>query len=195
MIKITKNGQFGKSLESFAYIESRGLSGRIILPITRYLRAINAEKYMNPAERHLDIGCGDGYFLRRSKCQERFGMDKLLGDDVTDKLDFPDSYFDYVTMLAVIEHVSCPEKIFMEVARVLKTDGRFIITTPRKSADLLIKIYAKNIDEEHVEYFDYNRIKELAGKKLEIIAYHKFFFCFNQVFVLKRLSLVNEFVE
>ena len=163
MIKISKKDHFGENLESFAYIKRRGLVGRIILPITRYLRAINAEKYMRPAKRHLDIGCGDGYFLRRSKCQERFGLDKLLGDEVIDKLDFPDSYFDYVTMLAVIEHISCPESIFKEVARVLKTGGRFIITTPRKSADLLIKIYAKGIDEEHKSYFDDDRMIKFAA--------------------------------
>ncbi|GAG65669.1 unnamed protein product [marine sediment metagenome] len=50
MIKITKEGQSGANLESLGYIKRRGLVGRIILPITRYLRAINAEKYMKPAE-------------------------------------------------------------------------------------------------------------------------------------------------
>lgn len=182
-----KNGQFGENLESFMYIKRRGLAGRIILPMTRYLRAVNAEKYMKPAERHLDIGCGDGYFLRRSKCQERFGLDKLLGDEVIDKLDFPDSYFDYVTMLAVIEHVSCPECIFKEVARVLKTGGRFIITTPRKSADSLIKIYAKNIDEEHVSYFDYDTMAKLAGTMFKIIAFRRFIFGLNQVFCFEKV--------
>ena len=187
MMKMLKNGQFNENLESFAYIKRRGLVGRVILPLTRYLRAVNAEKYMKPAERHLDIGCGDGYFLRRSKCQERFGLDKLLGDEVTDKLDFPDSYFDYVTMLAVIEHVSCPEGIFKEVVRVLKTDGRFIVTTPRKSADLLIKIYAKNIDEEHESYFDYDRMAKLAETMFEIVAYHRFIFGLNQVFCFEKV--------
>jgi SAM-dependent methyltransferase len=186
MIKITKEGQSGANLESFGYIKGRGLLGRIILPITRYLRAINAEKYMKPAERHLDIGCGDGYFLRRSKCEERFGVDKLLGNEVSDKLDFADSYFDCVTMLAVLEHLSKPEDIFKEVARVLKLGGRFIITTPRKSAELLIKMYTKNIDEEHESYFDYDRIKELAGTNFDIVGYHKFIFGLNQVFCLEK---------
>lgn len=187
MIKLSKNGRFDKNIESLAYIKRRGVVGRIILPITRYLRAVNAEKYMKPAERHLDIGCGDGYFLRRSKCRERFGLDKLLGDEVIDKLDFPDSYFDYVTMLAVIEHVSCPESIFKEVARVLKTGGRFIVTTPRKSADLLIKIYAKNIDEEHESYFDYERMAKLTETMFEIVAYHRFIFGLNQVFCFEKV--------
>ncbi len=186
MIKITKEGQFGTNLESLGYIKRRGLIGRIILPITRFLRAVNAEKYMKPAQRHLDIGCGDGYFLRRSKCQERFGLDRLLGDEVRDKLEFDDSYFDYVTMLAVLEHLSRPEDIFREVSRVLKTGGRFIITTPRKSAELLIKVYAKNVDEEHESYFDYDRIKKLAGSILDIVGYHTFSFGLNHVFCLEK---------
>ena len=184
MIKLTKEDQ-DLALESLGYVKRR-LFGRIILPITRRLRAVNAEKYMKSAERHLDVGCGDGYFLRRSQCQERFGLDKLLGDNVTDELDFPDSYLDYVTMLAVIEHLPSPEGIFKEVARVLKPSGRFIITTPRKSADLLIKLYAKNIDEEHESYFDYERIRELAGTMLKIVGHHNFIFGLNQVFCLEK---------
>jgi ubiquinone/menaquinone biosynthesis C-methylase UbiE len=187
MIKITREGQSGANLESLGYIKRRRLIGRIILPVTRYLRAINAEKYIKPAERLLDIGCGDGFFLRRSKCKERFGLDKLLGDEVNDKLDFPDSYFDYVTMLAVIEHLSNPEDIMKEVARVLKPGGYFIITTPRQAAEWLIKIYAKNIDEEHKSYFDYDRMKGLAGVMFDIVGYHKFIFGLNQVFCLQKL--------
>ena len=186
MIKITKEGEFGAFLESLGYIKRRGLIGKVILPITRYMRAVNAERYMEPAGRHLDIGCGDGYFLRRSKCEQRYGLDRLLGDEVIDKLNFSDSYFDYVTMLAVIEHLSQPEDIFKEVWRVLKTGGHFIITTPRKSAELLIRMYAKNINEEHKSYFDYDRIKKLAGTMFDMTGHHTFIFGLNQAFCLKK---------
>ncbi len=186
MIKITKEGRFGESLESLGYIKSRGLVGRMVLPVTRYLRAINAEKYIKPAQRLLDIGCGDGYFLERCRCQEKIGLDKLLGDNIVDKLDFGDGYFDYVTMLAVIEHVPEPEKIFKEVARVLKPGGRFILTTPKKAAEWLLKIYAKDIDQEHESYFDLERMKKLAGDMFEITGYHKFIFGLNQVFCLQK---------
>jgi ubiquinone/menaquinone biosynthesis C-methylase UbiE len=57
-----------------------------------------------------------------------------LGDKVTNKLDFPDHHFDFVTMLAVIEHMDNPEEIFQEVYRVLRPQGRFIFTTPKESA-------------------------------------------------------------
>ena len=82
-------------------------------------RAVNIERYMGEGERHLDIGCGDGYFLRRSKCPERIGLDRLLCDDIDDHLDFLDHHFDYVTMLAVIEHIEEPRRLLAEIARVL----------------------------------------------------------------------------
>lgn len=80
-------------ISNLGYASSYGVLGRNILRFTRWLRAVNAEKYMKIEERHLDIGCGDGYFLRRSKSRERFGLDMLLGDEIKDKLDFPGLIF------------------------------------------------------------------------------------------------------
>ena len=80
MITITEDGIQGVPLEHLGYVKKRGYLGQMVLPVTRWLRAVNAEKYMGPGKRHLDIGCGDGYFLKRSKCTERCGLDKLLGD-------------------------------------------------------------------------------------------------------------------
>ena len=191
MLKITKDGESGASLEPLGYINGRSLISRIVLPLTRWFRAINTEKYMVPAQRHLDIGCGDGYFIRRSKCEERFGLDNLLGDEVTDKLNFPDDYFDYVTMLAVIEHISKPKAIFTEIERILKPGGQFIMTTPKKSADLLLKLYAKDIAEEHELYFNLSKIRELAGNLFEVAGHHTFILGLNQAFCLKKNVGIN----
>ena len=45
MIKIDENGIEGEELDSLGYIKGRIGISRIILPVTRFLRAINAEKY------------------------------------------------------------------------------------------------------------------------------------------------------
>lgn len=134
----------------------------------------------------MDIGCGDGYFLRRSQCDERFGLDILLGDEVKDKLDFQDSYFDYVTMLAVIEHISEPEAIIKEIARILKPGGKCIITTPKSSSRWMLKLYARDIDEEHKSYFNFNEIKAITEGILEVVGHHVFCFGFNQAFCLRK---------
>lgn len=186
MIKIIKGNYEGPNLNELGYIEKRKVIGKIVLPITRFLRAINTEKYITKGERLLDIGCGDGYFLRRSKCTENYGVDKLFGDNIVDKLDFPDSYFDYVTMLAVIEHLEQPEKIIREIHRILKPGGKLIFTTPKEQAEILIKLYIKNIEDEHESYFTLERVKDLSKDLFELEAYHTFIFGLNQVFCLRK---------
>jgi ubiquinone/menaquinone biosynthesis C-methylase UbiE len=148
------------------------------------MRAINSERYMGAGERHLDIGCGDGYFLFRSKCRERIGLDKLLGDDIAQGLDFPDSHFDYVTMLAVIEHLPDPGDLLGEIARVLKPDGRLVFTTPKHAAEALIRLYVRDIDEQHETYFDLDAVRRLAAPNFDVTGYHTFLLGLNQVFCL-----------
>lgn len=141
---------------------------------------------MNRAHRHLDIGCGDGYFLKRSRCDERFGLDRLYGDEIDDRLDFPDAYFDYVTLLAVIEHFNHPEKILREIFRILKPAGRCILTTPKERAERFIAMYVKDIDDAHEMYFTYDSLKKLAGPDFELVGYRTFLFGLNQVFCLQK---------
>lgn len=188
MLKITKGEEFEEGIQPLEYIKKRNIIGRIILPITRHLRAVNAERFMTRKKRHLDLGCGDGYFLKRSQCEERFGFDRLFGDEIKDTLDFPDAYFDYVTMLAVIEHLSEPREILKEIARILKPEGHLIITTPKKSARWIIKFYAREIDKEHKSYFDLGRIQQLTKENFKLIGYHTFALGFNQVFCLRKID-------
>ncbi len=47
------------------------------------------------------------------------------------QLDFPDATFDAVLVLEVLEHLAQnPRPVWEEVARVLKPDGRVVVTTP-----------------------------------------------------------------
>jgi ubiquinone/menaquinone biosynthesis C-methylase UbiE len=163
--------------------DNRGIR-RIVLPFTRWLRAINAERYIaKGGGRLLDIGCGDGYFLRRSSCRERIGVDRIYGDDISDRLAFDDNSFDYVTMLAVLDLFEKPKAILAEVARILKPDGRLIVTTPKPAAERFIKAYMREYveDEKHI---DAARMAELAQPHLKIAASHTFMFGLNQVTAL-----------
>ena len=143
MIVLDQNGDSGAPLQSLEYIAHRGILGKIVLPITRYLRASNVMRYISPSQRILDIGCGDGYFLRRAPFRERYGVDKRLGDDVEQGLPFDSDFFDCVTMLAVIEHISDTGRLLEEIHRVLKPSGQLVLTTPKKAAEALIRIYVK----------------------------------------------------
>ena len=94
----------------------------------------------------LDIGCGDGSFIIRfKKYCEVFGVDisrraikiaKGAGIDAytvdvsCEKLPFEDEYFDIVYMGDVIEHLVNPDFAINEAARVIKSNGFLVLSTP-----------------------------------------------------------------
>lgn len=72
--------------------------------------------------------------------------------------------YNVVTMLAVMEHID-PDKIqgiFQEIYRILKPDGRFILTTPAPKSERLLHIL--RFDRGHKKYYS---IYEIRGLLLE----------------------------
>lgn len=105
----------------------------------------------------LDLGCG-GFplFLNSLDIRGKYGIDKhitirpantfLIEQDIEESplLPFNSNFFDIVTMLAVIEHIT-PDKldiIISEIYRILKRKGVFIITSPHKWTGCILKIAA-----------------------------------------------------
>ncbi|MEM2373495.1 MAG: class I SAM-dependent methyltransferase [Thermoproteota archaeon] len=109
---------------------------------------------LEPGQKILDIGCGDGQFLAlvKDKFNELYGIDisplaiekarnyclqmgvgerlKLILWDVENGLPFEDSIFDAVTCLAVLEHVFYPPSLLKEISRVLKVGGVLVLQVP-----------------------------------------------------------------
>ncbi len=135
----------------------------------------------HPFESLLDIGCGDGRFLR--EVQQRFPGKRLLGIDGSaaairwaqilnpdvrfehlDVLDRThDERFDVVTLLEVIEHVPparLPE-FLRAAARPLRPGGRLILTTPHTNMRL---------DPRHYQHFDSARLRELLEADFDGVA-------------------------
>lgn len=121
-------------------------------PATNYWRAVEIEeviRYGLPGGRGLDLGCGDGHLmaiiLRHAGQRDLAGVDidpketslaarrNIYREIVTaagDRIGFPDSHFQFVISNSVLEHIANIEQTLAEVARVLRTEGRFIFTVP-----------------------------------------------------------------
>lgn len=103
----------------------------------------------------LDAGCGSGYgtdYLASCEAQQVIGVDispeavayaqshykrqnlEFRIMDVTG-LDLADKSFDVIVSFEVIEHLNHQEKFLSEVARILKDEGTFIVSTPNKEAN------------------------------------------------------------
>lgn len=93
----------------------------------------------------LDLGCGTGtyFFDLRNKNNEVFGIDfsstainaakdkgyvELVQGSITE-LPYPENYFDFIFCTEVLEHVLDYKKGIEEINRVLKPNGRLLLTT------------------------------------------------------------------
>lgn len=106
----------------------------------------------------LDIGCGTGIASSAFDC-EKIGIDSSVEllkqasmpvvEGNAEQLPFNDEEFDIIICVTAIHNFSDPEKAINEMDRVVKNDGKIIITLLKKSAK-------------------FNNIDELIRKKLKV---------------------------
>jgi SAM-dependent methyltransferase len=134
----------------------------------------------------LDIGCRYGEL--HSMYRNGFGVD--VEGTVGNKLEFPDSSFDIVTMFAVVEHIDPTDMMNLqrEIERVLNENGVLILTSPLHLAHPMLKFLAflnivpkKDIDE-HCIYYNESTILNVF-ERFQLVSYKRFDLV-NQVFVL-----------
>jgi len=96
----------------------------------------------------LDIGCGNGAHLRDisrktgAKCfgadirKDIFKLNKdkniILRYSDMRAIKFPSSSFDKIFSLGAFEHVPQTDRVFSEVSRILKKDGKVLFTVPNE---------------------------------------------------------------
>ncbi len=139
---------------------------------------------LNPDRgRLLEVGCALGYFLELAQKADweaqgvelspwaaQYAREKTKAQVSTGKLEdikFPDSYFDAIVMIELIEHTQTPDIFLKEVYRILKPEGMILITTPN-SRSIHAKIWREKFQEilipkipEHLFLFSIPTIKRI----------------------------------
>jgi 2-polyprenyl-3-methyl-5-hydroxy-6-metoxy-1,4-benzoquinol methylase len=157
-----------------------------------------------------DIGCDDGYLLRKliDTTKRRDGIDPhrsvtSVGNDseIRDGF-FPSAIEDYqmqasydaIFALAVFEH--CSENDIRQsasvIAKMLSPKGRLIVTVPHpfvdKILDFLVSLHliaGMKLDEHHG--FDPNILLTHFSDSLRLVKHEKFQFGLNNVLVFERI--------
>lgn len=160
----------------------------------------------------LDIGCGEGRLLKfiDNSISRYVGIDndeeciEKAKDDwkeknyefrhafVTESLEI-DNKFDNIVMLAIIEHMECPDKVLRKLTENLSENGRIIITTPGPLAQFIhnigskIGLFDKDAGEEHKVIFSKEELYKLADDiGLRVAHYSSFEFGLNNLIVMVK---------
>lgn len=171
------------------------------------LRHIHGEN-----KRILDIGIGTGYLLMRcyKKGMECYGFD-LPRDDLKkirrkiksfgikiftgkiNRLPFPDCFFDFVTMINILEYLKMWEIniILSEANRVLKNGGKLLIIVPfeKKSETINVCPYCLKVFNLRFQDFSQKSLEKIVVRhKFRIVSNKRIFSCIDKFKVLKNFS-------
>jgi SAM-dependent methyltransferase len=114
------------------------------MAVIRAHEAYFFEQITSPKNPMLDLGCGDGDFLKivfehfdtgidldmgKLKRAKRSGAYSLVCCSNACKLPLPDNHFHTIISNCVLEHIPDLQKVIQEVSRTLHDNGEFIFTT------------------------------------------------------------------
>ncbi len=141
---------------------------------------------IKPAGKLLDVGCSTGNLMEfaRSRGWSCYGIElnkkaveecrrrKLnVKSEVLGRRTFSNSYFDWINLGDVIEHVKNPKELLRICNSKLKKDGVLTLSTPDISKWLARKFQIK--PGEHIFYFDKKTIRmilEMSGFRISKIS-------------------------
>lgn len=170
-------------------------------------------KKVKPQGKLLDVGCYSGIFLQAAEGvgYEVFGIDAsgralaLAAQKVKGNLriglvenillEFPDKYFDIITLFDVLEHLRDPRKILSLINQKLKDDGLLVFSTPDFSSPIS-KLQGKNwhaLLPQHLFYFSFKNLKMLLeGNGFEVFKKGNNSRYFSLGYLVRQLTGVNK---
>jgi len=158
----------------------------------------------------LDLGCGVQHYLLRSKkdkFKQGYGLDydienaqkdniTLLNYKFQGRFPLEDNFFNKIFLLAVLEHIEEKnvQQLFAEFFRVLKKNGRVIITTPTPRGKPVLEFLAFKLKvvtpeevTDHKHYYCPKEIHDLAKRNGLKVVKGKFFqLGLNSLYVIEK---------
>jgi len=147
------------------------------------------KKRIKNKNNHLDIGCGSGTFLSILKNKFSVGLDisdkqikfanKVYGNkrrkfiSYNREFNLKKKFFHSVSIIELIEHLTNPQinNLLNQVHKVLKKGGKVYITTPNYFSFwplleiILNKISKVSYEHQHINKFNYYKIKKIVNEK------------------------------
>lgn len=191
--------------------------------VKKFQIAINLlKRHKKSIQNVFDLGCSTGIFLELAAKEgwTPYGSDvnhnmveknrRIYGEHVKlqkgHKIDFPDCFFDVVTLFDSIEHMPAPIVTIKEAARILKDDGLLVVSTPnvdglfpRLTYNLLCKTigaWEHPTTPGHVFQFSPATLKKVLKKAgLKWVDYNDF--AIHKAYTVGELenSIINAFKE
>ncbi len=146
-------------------------------------------RFIRPGATVMDFGCGhQALFLRsvQHDIKSGIGLDydaapgrlaanlEIQQFHFKTRFEFPDRTFDQITILAVVEHIPLDQVglLFREFRRILKDDGRVLLTTPTPAAKPLLEFLAFKLKiisapeiADHKHYYSESDLRALATQQ------------------------------
>ena len=155
----------------------------------------------------LDIGCANGFFLDEARKQgwdtrgveistwaAAYGRNELklnITNGFLEEANFPAEFFDVIVMLDVIEHLTHPKQVLLEIKRILKPQGVVYISTPDIASTLSRLLGAKwwGINKYHLFYFSKKTFETMINScGFQVKKYHPHVRIFSLRYWIKRIT-------
>ncbi|WCO00839.1 class I SAM-dependent methyltransferase [Psychroserpens ponticola] len=178
--------------------------------LLRNWRIKEANQFVRPNDKILDIGCFDGYLfevLKQKNIQPSIGLDPLLeetkskGEHLLVSGSFPNDVptntsFDCIVMLAVLEHIPREQQQLLnsEFFEFLNPLGRIIITVPSPFVDQILWVLKKLnlVDgmslDEHYGFKTSEVFSLFDKKKYSLLKHKRFQLGLNNLFVFEKIA-------